>query len=45
MMVVALKQVVHLDPTVLEVADLPPGWMATRLPGSGSWKRMKIPAG
>jgi hypothetical protein len=28
--VLALEEIVRLDPTVIEVADLPPGWYATR---------------
>jgi hypothetical protein len=36
---VALKTIVALDPTVLEVADLPPGWIATRDKVGGAWRR------
>jgi hypothetical protein len=28
--IVCLEAIVELDPTVLEVADLPPGWQAVR---------------
>ena len=38
---VALEEVVELDPTVLEVADLEPGWIATRQSVSEPWKREK----
>lgn len=36
---VALKTIVALDPTVLEVANLPPGWIATRDKVGGAWQR------
>jgi len=36
---VCLEEIVHLDPTVLEVADLPPGWQAVRERVGGSWTR------
>lgn len=29
-MIVAIKTIVRFDPSVQEVADLPPGWVATR---------------
>jgi hypothetical protein len=45
MMIVALKEVVDLDSTVLEVVDLPPGWMAARSSRSEPWRRTKIPVG
>ncbi len=38
-MVVALERVVKLDPTVMEVADLPLGWMAWRDSPKDAWKR------
>ncbi len=37
--VVLLKEIVALDPTVLEVADLPPGWIAVRDEVGGAWRR------
>jgi hypothetical protein len=37
--VVLLKEIVALNPTVLEVADLPPGWIATRDKVGGAWRR------
>ncbi|MGC4015485.1 MAG: hypothetical protein QM755_13355 [Luteolibacter sp.] len=43
MMIVALKEVVDLDPTVLEVANLPIGWMAFRSSRFEPWKRARIP--
>jgi Uncharacterized protein conserved in bacteria (DUF2314) len=36
---VCLETFLRLDPTVLEVADLPPGWRATRTKIGGPWKR------
>jgi ligand-binding SRPBCC domain-containing protein len=37
--VVALRGSVRIDPTVLKVADLPPGWSATRVSVSSPWTR------
>jgi hypothetical protein len=37
--VVCLEHVVNLDPTVLQVADLPPGWQAVRDEVGGPWTR------
>lgn len=37
--VVCLEHVVHQDPSVLEVADLPPGWQAVRDYVGGPWTR------
>ena len=36
---VCLEEIVRLDPTVLEVADLPPGWQAVRDSVGGAWTR------
>lgn len=38
---VCLEDIVRLDPTVLEVADLPPGWQASRDQVGGEWARHK----
>jgi hypothetical protein len=38
-MVVALNTVVATDTTLLELADLPPGWMATRENAQSPWQR------
>lgn len=38
---VCLEDIVRLDPTVLEVADLPPGWQAFRDQVGGEWTRQK----
>lgn len=39
-MLVALQEVVEVDPTILEIADLPPGWMAQREAIGAPWRRM-----
>ncbi len=39
-MLVGLKEIVAHDNTVLEVADLPPGWIATRERVGSPWVRM-----
>jgi hypothetical protein len=40
---VCLEEIVRLDPTVLEIADLPPGWQAIRERVGGSWTRREHP--
>ena len=40
-MVVMLKNVVATDPSVLEVADIPPGWIAIRRGRGAPWERRK----
>lgn len=42
-MLVALEDVVELDSTVLEVADLEPGWQAIRATVGGVWTRREHP--
>lgn len=42
-MVVALEEVVGRDPTVIEVADLEPGWQAVRDCVGGPWMRRPRP--
>jgi len=37
--VIALHQAVELDPSVLQLADLPVGWCAVRHSVKGPWKR------
>ena len=37
--VVALQQIVAKDPSVLELADLPPGWHAWRGSRDSPWQR------
>ena len=39
--VVAMREILEMDPTVAEVADLPPGWSAERRTVGGEWKRTK----
>jgi hypothetical protein len=41
-MVVSLESVTHLDPTVLELADLPFGWCAVRERRGAPWQREKM---
>ena len=41
--VVALEEIVKLDPSVLEVADMPPGWHAWRRSQSAPWSRERRP--
>jgi hypothetical protein len=41
--VIALQEVVDLDPTVLEIADIPPGWHAWRASAASSWSRGPSP--
>lgn len=42
-MVVSLTEIVRVDASVLEVADLPPGWRAERKHRGGAWTRRKSP--
>ena len=39
--VVALRTILRVDPTLVEVADLPMGWVATRASPRESWSRRK----
>jgi hypothetical protein len=41
--VVAMKTIMRLDPTVAEVADLPPGWKAQRTSVGSPWVRQRAP--
>jgi hypothetical protein len=36
---IAMREVLRLDPTLREVADLAPGWVATRTASGGPWTR------
>jgi hypothetical protein len=40
-MLVCLSEIVALDNTVIEIADLPPGWIATRTSVGGEWRRLR----
>jgi hypothetical protein len=40
---VCLHEIVELDLSVLEIADLPPGWQATRASGTSPWQRRVSP--
>jgi hypothetical protein len=42
--VVGLEEIVRLDPTILEVANLPPGWQAVRRELGGPWSRRPHPS-
>ena len=39
--VVGLEEIVQLDPSVLDIADLEPGWIAKRESISDPWKKEK----
>jgi predicted RNase H-like HicB family nuclease len=41
--IACLEEIVRLDPTVLEVAHLPPGWQAIRAEVGGPWSRRLRP--
>ncbi len=36
---IALQEIVNLDPTVMSIADLEPGWSAERSTVGGEWRR------
>ncbi|MGV3662400.1 MAG: hypothetical protein ACO1TE_19610 [Prosthecobacter sp.] len=38
---VCLKEIFKLDPSIAQIADLPPGWMATRPSPREPWQRAK----
>lgn len=40
--IAALQQVVFHDPSLLELADLPPGWMAVRTSPDSPWNRQPV---
>ena len=42
-LLVSLEEIVRVDSTVLEVADLPPGWQAVREAVGGVWTRRRKP--
>ncbi|MDD5058660.1 MAG: hypothetical protein PHQ60_12390 [Sideroxydans sp.] len=41
--VVSLEQIVKLDPSILELANLPPGWSAWRTKVGEKWVKEKLP--
>ena len=41
-LLVSLASMVKRDPTLAQLADLPPGWQATRESATGPWKREKV---
>jgi hypothetical protein len=40
---VALRVMVELDPTLRQLADLPPGWEAERTDRNQPWRRWEMP--
>lgn len=42
-MLVSLAEMVRHDPSITEVADLPPGWQAWRKGKGDAWQRAKMP--
>ena len=38
LMLASMKQITHSDPTLFEIADLPPGWCAKRLTRDSAWR-------
>jgi hypothetical protein len=40
---IALAEIVKIDSTILEVADLLPGWVAIRTTVGGDWTRREHP--
>ncbi|WP_153039176.1 hypothetical protein [Microbulbifer sp. Q7] len=41
LMIVGMGEIVSLDPTLYSIADLPPGWSATRASITSEWVRSK----
>lgn len=41
--IIGMGEVAALDPTIMEIADLPLGWGASREKVGGSWDRYKKP--
>jgi hypothetical protein len=37
--VIAMHEALRIDPTLRQIADLPPGWIAWRKGASGPWSR------
>jgi hypothetical protein len=42
-MIVCMSHIVETDPTLYELADLPPGWRAWRTSARGEWVREESP--
>lgn len=40
--VVSLKTIAYVDPSILSLADLPPGWCAWRSTRDGQWRRERM---
>jgi hypothetical protein len=43
LLLVCFSHVVERDASLLELADLPPGWIATRAAAGGRWRRDPAP--
>jgi len=43
-MIASLEEIVFHDPSVVELSDLPIGWMAIRDSSAGPWVRQSIPS-
>ena len=41
-MIVGLREIIELDKTVLDIADLPLGYVATRQSSNDKWTRKKL---
>ncbi len=41
--VISLEEAVNLDPTVLDVAEIPPGWFASREDSKSEWTSHRNP--
>jgi hypothetical protein len=40
-LVVAMEEIIKGDPSLLEIADLPPGWSASRATATSPWVRTR----
>lgn len=40
--IIGMGEAVKLDPTITEIADLPPGWGASREEVGATWERHKL---
>jgi hypothetical protein len=41
--VLSLEEITKIDSTVMQVADIPPGWQAVRKSANASWQRQLNP--
>jgi hypothetical protein len=42
--VIGMLTALRLDPTLREIADLPPGWRANRVARGAPWRRIPQPS-